>query len=216
MHLSTEPRIAAPAGRVRLALRDPALLAATLPGARIHTTGDAALHGTLALWVGDRSLAARGEAELGPPAGDDGPVTWLVSADHDDGDGSLDGAVRVEILPAPGGCRLRFEVTGNARGWGGPADGRALRHTADRLVGQLARNLEAALTGTIPRAGTTSERTASEGATKASPGSRPSGLDDPTTGGRRRRPGGRALTVALVGALVAGAAAVAVNRRRRR
>jgi len=145
VHLPTEPRVAVPAELVRTALRDPALLARTLPGARLQELGDGKLSGTLALWVAGRAMAARGEAQLDPSAGDDGAVTWLVSADGTEGAGSLEGAVRIEVLPAPGGCRLRVEVTGHAARWGGSVPDRALWHTADALVGQFARNLEAVL-----------------------------------------------------------------------
>jgi len=217
MKVTGSATVAAPRERVYEALRDPAVLARTIPGCRsLDAVGPDAYRMTISAGVAAIRGTYEGSVALSDPAP---PESFTLRAQGQGAPGTVDATVRVMLSEADGeGTRVEYDADATVGGMVGGVGQRLLagaaRKTATEFFAAVARDL----TGLAPAPGAAA---GPGGAVGAMPGLAPSGEAGgipgaAMLGGAAAAPGfppaaapgqARAVAAGVVAGVVAGAVA---------
>jgi carbon monoxide dehydrogenase subunit G len=146
MKLAGEAVLHAPVDRVWTALRDPAVLVATIPGCeRLVATGPDSYDMTVTAGVASIKGSYAGTVSLTELPE---PHTFLMKASGAGGPGTVSADVRVSLTEAGEGTRLAYDADAVIGGVIGGVGQRMLTGVAKKLAGEFFAGVDDVLTGT--------------------------------------------------------------------
>ncbi|WP_131742795.1 SRPBCC family protein [Actinomadura roseirufa] len=150
MQVTGTASVAAPLARVWDALRDPAVLARTIPGCRsLEETGPDAYRVTVTAGVASIQGTYEGAVELTDP---DPPHAFTLRARGRGAPGTVDATVRVRLSAGDGATRVDYDADAIVGGTIGGVGGRLLGSVARRTAGEFFAAVERDLTAPEPAA----------------------------------------------------------------
>jgi len=148
VRVTGEATVAAPPGRVRAALRDPAVLTRTIPGCqRLEVTGPGTCRLTLTAAVASTQGAYTGEAKLTSHD----PESLTVTATLAGANGTIETTLHAKLTGINGGTSLGYEADAEVTGMVAAVGRRLLASAADRLASQFFDSLAAELAHQEPQ-----------------------------------------------------------------
>ncbi|GAA1584174.1 hypothetical protein GCM10009678_78530 [Actinomadura kijaniata] len=170
--------VTAPRARVWDALRDPAVLARTIPGCRsLETVGPDSYAMTITAGVASIKGTYTGRVELTDP---DPPNAFTLRARGQGAPGTVEATVRVTLTEEPGATRIGYDADAVVGGMVGGVGQRMLAGAARRTAGEFFAAVERALTSPEPAA---VPATAAEAAPAAPAGTVYAGRPEPVAPG---------------------------------
>ncbi|HEX8093463.1 SRPBCC family protein [Jatrophihabitans sp.] len=150
MKLAGEAILHAPLDRVWTALRDPAVLVATIPGCeRLVATGPDSYDMTVTAGVASIKGSYAGTVSLTDLPE---PHTFLMKASGAGGPGTVDADVRVSLTDTGEGTRLTYDADAAIGGVIGGVGQRMLIGVAKKMAGEFFSGVDDVLTGNRPLA----------------------------------------------------------------
>ncbi|MQY02372.1 SRPBCC family protein [Actinomadura macrotermitis] len=150
MRVTGSASVAAPLPRVWDALRDPAVLARTIPGCRsLEPAGEDRYTMTVAAGVASVKGTYVGRVELTDP---DPPTSFVLRARGQGGAGMVDATVRVRLSEGPGATRVDYDADAVVGGMIGGVGQRVLGTVARRTAAEFFAAVERDLAGPAPQA----------------------------------------------------------------
>ncbi|HEX8303763.1 MAG TPA: carbon monoxide dehydrogenase subunit G [Jatrophihabitans sp.] len=171
MKLAGEAVLHAPVDRVWTALRDPAVLVATIPGCeRLVATGEDSYDMTVTAGVASIKGSYAGSVSLiDLPE----PHTFLMKASGAGSPGTVSADVRVSLTEAGEGTRLCYDADAVIGGVIGGVGQRMLIGVAKKLAGEFFSSVDDVLTGARPLAAAGAGQPAVSGAGQPAAGAQP-------------------------------------------
>jgi len=217
VQLTSAIRISRPAPEVLDALLDAGTVAACLPGSRlIGEVADNTYAGELRLRIGPMHAVYAGTVHLDNADRDKGTATLHASGWEQGGQGRADASVRLRVESRGGSTRVLISADLMIRGKVAEYAPGAIGDVGQRLVEQLAGNVEQFLAtqASTNQASTNQASTNQAGTTQAGSRRLPAGLPRWMPPRPDKRTVAAAALLLAGGALAAGALALAVWRRR--
>lgn len=145
MKISGEATVHAPVERVWQALRDPAVLARTIPGCeQLESTGPSRYRMTVTAGVASTEGTYSGTVEMRERQR---PSSFAISAGGAGAPGTIEGDVHVWLSEVDGATQLRYDVDATLGGLIGGLGQRLLAGVASRSAGEFFAALDDVLTG---------------------------------------------------------------------
>jgi hypothetical protein len=171
MKLAGEAVLHAPVDRVWTALRDPAVLVATIPGCeRLVATGEDSYDMTVTAGVASIKGSYAGSVSLTDLPE---PHTFLMKASGAGSPGTVSADVRVSLTEAGEGTRLCYDADAVIGGVIGGVGQRMLIGVAKKLAGEFFSAVDDVLTGARPLAAAGAGQPAVSGAGQSAVGAQP-------------------------------------------